>query len=183
MRKKILFLTFVLGIAGTIFYLKSNEVNAATQIQESKEVEETFDIKIEIEKTDDKKYELSTTIELKDGNYIISPYSEDDIYLHYSITIPKNNNLIVDEKLIEIPASIPEIDPILNIPVRFVKETTTYKQEIEVTTEKDFEVSGLIEFLVEPSCIPYDVEFLISHQSGIMEVKKTKTAISKEYKL
>jgi hypothetical protein len=44
-------------------------------------------------------------------------------------------------------------------------------------------VSGLIEFLLEPSCVPYDVEFVSSYRSGVMKVKKIKTSISKEYKL
>jgi hypothetical protein len=183
MKKTLLFFVLFIGIAGATIYLKPSKVNASTQTKTVKIIDDSFDMKVDIEQIAGNQYELAATIELENGSYVVSPYSEDDIYLHFSISIPDNDNLIADDKLLEIPASVPEIDPILNIPVRFIRGTTTYKQKIELTTENDFEVSGLIEFLVEPSCVPYDVEFTASYNSGVMTVKKTKTFISKEYKL
>ena len=183
MRKTLLLIVLFLGIAGTTIYFQSNKANASIPVKVVDKADNPFDIKLEIEKVSDNEYELAATIELEKGSYVISPYSEDDIYLHFEIAIPKNDYLTTGDKLTEIPVSIPEIDPILNIPVRFVRGTTTYKQKIKVNTSEDFEVSGLVEFLVEPSCIPYDVEFTAAFNSGILKVKKTKTYISKEYKL
>jgi len=65
--------------------------------------------------------------------------------------------------------------------VRFVRENTVYKQNIKLLSEEDFEVSGLIEFLLEPICKPYSVEFMLTYNAGTMRVEKIKTAV--DYKI
>ena len=74
-----------------------------------------------------------------------------------------------------------ELDTILKEPVRFIRENTTFKQTLRPTSNGDFEVSGLVEFLLEPSCIAYDVTLIISSCNGEMSVVKTNTEISSEY--
>jgi len=146
-------------------------------------VDDSFDIKLQIDGVGENLYNLATTIVLKNGSYVISPFSKDDIYGHFSISIAKSDALIVRETMLEMPNSIEEFDSIIEKPVKFVRVNTSYKQQVKVMTKEEFEVSGLIEFVLEPSCVPYDVEFIISQHSGKLQVKKTKTAISAEYKL
>jgi len=43
-------------------------------------------------------------------------------------------------------------------------------------------VSGLTWFVLEPQCVPLDIEYIISYQDGIMEIKEKKISISKDYK-
>ena len=74
-----------------------------------------------------------------------------------------------------------ELDTILKEPVRFIRENTTFKQTLKSTSNGDFEVPGLVEFLLEPSCIAYDVTLIISSHNGGMSVVKTNTEISSEY--
>lgn len=184
MNRILVFVFLLLSIGSLTAYQQSNK--DSTVIHNDKiekiNIDKDFELQLQMEKLDNGLYDLSATISLAKGSYIISPFSTDSIYLHFAMSIPPTYYLISDNKLSETPNSIPEIDPILNEPVRFVRGKTTYKQQIKVINENDFEVSGLIEFLVEPVCVPYDVEFTISKRSGIVTVKKTKTYISKEYK-
>lgn len=188
MNKILVFVFLLVSLGSLTAYQLSNNNNENLTIIDSKTlsittIDPSFDIQLQIDQIDEDDYNLSATVKLDKGSYIISPYSTDSFYLAFMLSIPENNYFTTNSMLLEFPTSIPEIDPILNKPVRFVRKTTTYKQKIKVSEKDDFEVTGLIEFLLEPSCVPYDVEFTISNRSGKMEVKKMKTFISKEYKL
>ncbi len=146
-------------------------------------VKESFDVNFQIDQLNKEEYNLSVTIELNDGAYIISPFSKDTTYGHFYFTLRDNKHLIFDNQLLETPNSVEEFDPILEAPVKFVRVNTTYQKKIKLAKQDDFKVTGLVEFLLEPICIPYDVEFVISYRDGKMEVKKMKTVISSEYKM
>jgi hypothetical protein len=73
-----------------------------------------------------------------------------------------------------------ELDTILKETVRLNRENTTFKQTLRATSNADFEVSGLVDFLLEPSCIAYDVTLIISPCNEEMSVVKTNTEISSE---
>ena len=143
---KFLALSFLLlNIGGTNDYQQST-----TQNDESERSKESFDIKLQVDKITKDQYNLDVTIELENGSYVISPYSKDDIYGHFGISIPNNSNLSPDKTLLEIPSSVEEHDPILDQPVKFVRGNTIYKQRLKITNQNDFEVKGLIEFVLEP---------------------------------
>ena len=141
-----------------------------------------FDISLQVENLGNNQYNLVVDLILEKGKYVVSPFSKDETYGHFIVSIEQTNKLIADNTLSETPTSVEEHDPILNMPVRFVRKNTTYKRKFNVRETSNFEVSGLIEFVLEPDCIPYDVSFVISKQSGTVKVKETNTIISKEYK-
>lgn len=182
MNRIFLFLFLLFSISASTANCQSNMTNATVKNDQFKITEYNFDIKLQIDKEDKDQYILAATIDLCKDCFVVSPFSEDETYGHFDISIAKTSNLIADDLLLEIPSSMEEFDPILNRQVKFVRINTTYQQKIKVLTEDDFEISGLIWFVLEPSCVPYDVEFTLSYRSGIMEIKKTKTSISKSYK-
>jgi len=144
-------------------------------IEGQKLVDELFDIDFQIEKLENNQYNLVVTIELNSGSYIISPYSEDSTYGQFNISIADSGALILGDTLLETPNSIEEYDSVLERTVKIVRQTTTYKQKISVDEQDDFEIPGLIWFVLEPICIPYEVGFVISYSSGEMQIKKTRT--------
>jgi hypothetical protein len=182
MKKTLMFLVLVISIISISAYKYADTPNKSEN-NSSETMLKPFDIQLDMEKLDGNEYELAVAIKLNKGDYIVSPFSTDGVYGTFSLVIPKTSYLKVDKRLSENPESLPEIDPIINKPVRFVRVNTTYKQKMKVTNEEDFEVSGLIELLLEPSCVPYDMEFKLSYKSGELIAKKTKIFISKEYKL
>lgn len=145
--------------------------------------EPTFDVLFQVNELENNEYNLMATIILDKGSYIISPFSTDSTYGHFYFNVEKSDYLVTDNQLIETPNSVEEFDPIIEAPVRFVRVNTAYRQKLKLTKEEDFEVTGLVEFLLEPICVPYDVEFKISYKNGTMKVEKTKTVISSEYKM
>jgi len=160
---------------------KTKQVKEAVNTQVVIVENASFNIEFQIEEKETGVYSLATILELDSGSYVISPFSEDDFYGPFQISIIDSTHLFVDESLIEIPQSVEENDPYINVPVRFVRENTVYKQNIKLLSEEDFEVSGLIEFLLEPICKPYSVEFMLTYNAGTMRVEKIKTAV--DYKI
>lgn len=145
------------------------------QVEEVALIDSSFDILFQTEKIGQGRFRLATTIELSDSSYVISPYSQDNVYGHINISLRDHRNLIVGESLQEIPNSVEEYDPILEEPVRFVRENTTYQQALQIVKDEDFDISGSVWFVLEPSCVPYEVEFIISYHAGEMTIEKTNT--------
>jgi len=142
-----------------------------------------FDVKLEMEEINEEEYFITTTIVLlKKGSYIVSPFSKDSTYMHFALLIEDQEHFTINDDLLEIPSSVEEFDPILDMQVRFVRVPTVYKQKIKITNQADFEMSGLVEFLVEPACVPYHVEFSISQIDGKIIIEKTKTSFHPSYK-
>jgi len=140
-----------------------------------------FDISLQIEEVENDNYFLSAALTLDSGAYVISPFSQDTSYGHFDMSIEDSDNLIPDGGLIESPRSVAEYDPILEMPVNFVRKNTVYKQKLSLDTDDDFEVSGMVFLLIEPKCAPYEVKFKIAYHEGEMRVQKTSTSTTKEY--
>lgn len=183
MQNTLTFFFLVLMCSCTTTVTQSKQIKTISNDAKDKITDNHFEINFQMDKADDDWYSLSTTIELEKGDFVISPFSKDSVYGHFEISFADSSNIIFDDLLLEIPKSIEEYDPIIEASVNFVRQNTTYKKKLKATGKDDFEVFGMIEFVHEPRCIPYDVEFKITYNAGKMEVMKTKTIISKEYKL
>lgn len=145
-------------------------------------LQESFDLKLDIKKVNDKEYTLINTIELENDSYVISPFSKDEVYGHFTVSLVENKHLDLEDSIIEFPESVEEYDSIIEEKVRFVREKTIYNQNIKLIETGDFEVRALTWFLIEPQCVPIDVEYVISYKEGKMEIKEKKISISKDYK-
>lgn len=128
-------------------------------------------------------YFLEVELEMDTGNYVVSSSSTDNIYGHFEIGIADSPHLRAEAPLEEIPRSVEEFDPIIQQPVKFIRQNTLFKQLLAVSGQEDFTLNGLIEFVLEPSCVPYEVAFSLTRRDGKLTLTKTKTAISQAYKL
>lgn len=180
MSKILLILTMMTG--GLATYQFSNKTTVSDEIATFSEVNKPFEIKFNLEKLSEKEYYLVATLALEEENFTVSPFSADSFYLPLTIHLDRTEQLKPSDNILEIPNSIPEVDPIINKVVRFVRDNTTYKQSLEVLSESDFKTTGFVELLVEPSCVPYYVEFDIIYQNGDLAVEKTETKIAPYYK-
>ena len=145
-------------------------------------MEASIAIDLSIEKIDDSSYNLITIIELGEESYIYSPFSNDEFYLPLTFNLNDNKNFVLEDKLQEEPLSKPEIDPYLNTPIQYVRCNTTYNQKIKIVNSNDFSYKGLIEYLLEPSCVPYDLEYEIKQVDGELFVEEIGVKVSEEYK-
>ncbi len=177
--KHINYSLFILSLLTLLSCGQANEEKevAVEAIDNSSKIEEEtdFNVSFEIKKIDDKHFNLVTSIELDKGCHVISPYSPDTILLPVNLIITENETFTLDSTLIEYPISTTEYDSLLETNVNYVRENTSYTQRINLNTQQDFEVNGQVELLIEPRCIPYQIDFTISNASGELTVSKTKT--------
>ncbi|RMG80270.1 MAG: hypothetical protein D6714_14995 [Bacteroidetes bacterium] len=128
---------------------------------------------------------LVADIWIEEGSWVVSPFSEDGIYGNFSLTIADTKVIFAEGPPSEIPESVPEFDGIVNSPVRFVRGKATYKQKLQVATSDDFEVPGAVWFVLEPSCVPYQIDFTVAQRAGqimILDIKAPVDARTKRPK-
>ncbi|TYA59001.1 hypothetical protein [Formosa maritima] len=131
-----------------------------------------LDLKIEDTETDSQKLVLFIT--LKGDAHFVSPNAKKDFKGKFNMSLDENSYIETLGKLIEIPLSVEEIiDPhhYVNGVVNWVRENTTYKLPLKVLTDKDFEVTGLIRFTIEPRCSLEEIPFIISQKSEELSVR------------
>ncbi|MFT4779972.1 MAG: hypothetical protein ACJAU0_000139 [Flavobacteriales bacterium] len=143
---------------------------------------QAFDIELDLLQESQSSYTLVVALSMDSGSYVISSFSEDEFYLPFDVTMKSSSNLKFGNELRENPPSIEEYDAIIEKNVRFVRENTTFSQEMKVLSTNDFQVEGEIQFMIEPQCIPYAVDFLIIQEEGLLKVSEIKTQIHSSYK-
>ncbi len=168
-----LFLLFI-SVGYTIDNYPSNISNEIAINDESKITNEPYDIKLQIDKTGNNEYRLVVTMELNSGSFFVSPYSSDRFSGRFNISIEDNGKLELDSKFIETPRSVEEYDPhpFVNGLVNWVSVNTTYKHQLHVMSQNDFEVIGLVSFTIEPRCTFEKVPFIITYKSGELKIKQ-----------
>ncbi|CAL2091804.1 hypothetical protein [Tenacibaculum sp. 190524A05c] len=127
-----------------------------------------YSVLFSLEKNSSDTYTIVTDVFLSQGAHFISPSSKEDFKGKFRIIIPENDNITVDKNLIETPKSHEEFDPHPFVAgfVNWVRVNTTYKQKMTLKTNKDFTVSGTVEFVVEPNCTLEKVPFTIKQEKG-----------------
>ncbi len=183
MNSKSFCLFFLFVVFSCTPQLEQADPSTSVSIAQEKSNELPFGLSLDIEKNV-ADYSLVVDLKLKPGDYVISPFSKDGFYGQVDISLSESDQLSKGKSLLEIPKSTAEFDPIISQAVNFVRQSTIYKQELKLISSEDFEVPGKIWFLLEPICIPYQVDFLITHQSGVLTIKQTKAGIDRvSYKL
>lgn len=119
----------------------------------------------------DTQHDLVIDMHLKDGGHFVSPNATGNFSGKFTMVIDDTEAFQIDGKLIETPLTVEEIDlhPFVNGPVNWVRENTTYTQQIKLLTENSFEVHGYIQFTIEPACTLEKIPFIIKHQDGVLK--------------
>lgn len=151
-----------------------NAAKEAMQAKADKVIFDPYQLNIDIEKAEENSYTMVTAIELAEGAHIASPFSNNNWKGLFNISIDDSNNLRIDSTLIETPRSTEEIDSFSGGPVNWIRENTIYQQKLSVLTDSDFEVSGLIQFTIEPRCTLEKTPFTLSYHAGELKIRKIK---------
>ena len=129
-----------------------------------------------VEKTEENKYNLVTTIQLFGGSFYVSPHSTRDFKGRFTIDIADNDHIIVGNNFVETPRSREEIDlhRFINGPVNWVNKDTRYDYPLTVLSQEDFDVHGKIIFTIEPKCTLEEIPFVIKFRSGVLSMEEWK---------
>lgn len=127
---------------------------------------EDFEVHVELQNIHRDTLILSTSLEFVEGSWVYSPLSADHFYGHLRFGLDPNAFFSSDStSLMEIPPSLAEIDPWIHKWVRVIREPTTFTQKLIRTESQGLDVgsslSGMVEFVLEPQCLPYEVIFSI----------------------
>ncbi len=114
-------------------------------------------------------YVLSVQMNLKNGSYFASPNEIQNFTGKFTIILAKSEKLSTIGTIIETPLSKGELNNHGSL-VNWVRENTNYKQTLKVLSNDDFEVSGYIQFTIEPRCTLEKIPFILSNTNGKLSI-------------
>lgn len=139
-----------------------------------KSTDDPYEIDFKVDKVNAKEYSLIVSIDLDNGAYFISPHSKGNYKGIFVISVEDNNKIILTDTIIETPQSVEKKDPWSGEPAYVVDVNTIYKQNFTLTSDQNFEVTGRVQFTIEPKCTYEQIGFVISYHSGKVSVKHSK---------
>jgi len=123
---------------------------------------------IRIDKQSEKEHLLSIQMNVKKNSYFVSPTDPGSFTGKFTIVLTEPQHLQTNGAIIEIPLS--KVDANEGF-VKWVRQNTHYKQSLKVLTNENFEVSGHIQFTIEPRCTLEKIPFILSYVDGKLSVK------------
>lgn len=136
-----------------------------------------FEINFEIHQQNDEMAALTFELVPDPEYYLVSPHSE-GFHQRLIFSIENNDQLLLDGDLIEAPKTEREYDKLTDKEGSFVREPTTYKQNLIVNTQNDFEVDGLIWLEILPNGQAYEIHFVLSYRSRKLSIKHVRISTS-----
>ncbi|RBA28193.1 hypothetical protein DPN68_08550 [Flavobacterium tibetense] len=180
----------ILGLLQILFSFNSEnvppqEVGIATTTENTKNTEVTFfndDLVfkdelytaiLRVDKQQNETYQMDIQMHLKKGAYFVSPNAKGNFSGRFTLVLTENDKLQRSGAIIETPLSVEEFDnhPFVNSPINTIRVTTNYKQSFAVLSKKDFEVTGYLQFTIEPRCTLEKVPFVLSYTNGKLSVR------------
>ena len=136
--------------------------------------DELYTLEVKIEKFAETEHQLVISMDLKKDSYYISPNAKRDFKGKFRLEIKGDGKLETLGNIEEIPLSVEEYDshPFTNGLVNWVREDTTYRQNLTITSTEDFVVGAGIIFTIEPRCSLEKKYFLISYKNGVLSVEE-----------
>lgn len=125
---------------------------------------------IRVDKQTDDAYVLSVQMILKKDSYFVSPNARGYFSGKFTLAVTGSGKLTTQGAIHETPSSEEENDKREGL-VHFVRRNTHYTQTIKVLTDENFEVSGHLQFTIEPRCTLEKIPFILTYANGKLSVK------------
>jgi hypothetical protein len=110
-----------------------------------------------------------------EGAYYVSPASNNTFTGLLKVELDSNNFIHMGDTYVESPNSIGAYDSYARENVNKVYERTSYTYGTCLKREKDFEVGGMMSFVIEPECSRYEVRFILKNKDRKLSIIKTTT--------
>jgi len=138
-----------------------------------------FDLDLSLEQASNSFFTLTATLGLDSGDYVVSPYTSQDLLGVYDMSLLDSTDVQFVGGLTEFPTPSALRFHYEDQPVLSYTGKTRISRSVEILSNADFESYGKIFFVHEPSCYPYEVSFVISRKLGMLSVTKIGTEIPK----
>ncbi|WP_075344256.1 hypothetical protein [Tenacibaculum agarivorans] len=152
-----------------------NTVNFNTTfLHEYPKNKDPYTLGIRIQQVGKNTYALEIDMQLQQGAFFVSPNSKRDFKGKFSVKLSENDKINATNTLQEIPLSKEEFDahPYVNGYVNWVKQNTTYRQQIKINPKEDFKIPGVIRFVIEPRCTLEEIGFILIYENGELKVRR-----------
>jgi hypothetical protein len=132
-----------------------------------------YELMLNMTQLEDEVYDLEVSMLLNNDAKFISPNAKRGFKGKFSITIDESEEIELFPELIETPLSAEEYDshPFVDGFVNWVREDSKYNQKLKRTSEENFQVKGLIQFVIEPRCTFEKIPIIIKYEEGDMRVE------------
>jgi hypothetical protein len=150
---------------------QNSELCRSFLIDSSEPYNHEYDLKVSVEDAGNGQYRLVSVIDFHNGAYTASPLSNNDFTGLFKIVSKENDKFTMADSYEEIPRSVEETDQFGNF-VNWVKELTTYKRVLQINSQEDFKVSGMVSFTIEPTCTFEEIPFDVFYENGELRVQQ-----------
>jgi len=137
---------------------------------------EPYELKLNTHKLSNDAYDLEIQMLLYNNAYYASPNAKGDIKGKFTFHVDTTDSFILKNKLIETPLSNEEYHSSTNDKglTNWISVNTLFKQKIQITTTKDFEVKGFIQFTIEPRCTLEKTPVIVKYKNGALKFEIDK---------
>lgn len=139
------------------------------RIDKTKSIYNPYQLQVNMDENDKNSFTINVLLKMDDGCYISSHFAS-GMKGRFQVIMDENSFLTMDKVIIEEPKYKMELFKWSEDSVKIVRQNTTYRQDVKLLSQEDFEVKGTIQFVIEPKCTMERNTFVISRRNGKMKV-------------
>ena len=106
-------------------------------------------------------------------DWVVSTHSTDSMFGKVDVRLLDLPLLMPAGELTERPESTWEVEHFSQLDIRVLRQDTEMRLPVRVTSGLDFEAKGQVFFVLEPLCMPFEVDFTVGRRAGVWAVEST----------
>ncbi len=116
-------------------------------------------------------YKLVAHLSFNAGSYVISPADTLSILSPFQLDFGDGAPIELTRAMTEFPGYQNLYEPALASDMRILRSPTLFTQPFKVNASGDFVASGQAFFVLEPSCVPYALDFTLTQRDGLLALE------------
>lgn len=106
-------------------------------------------------------------------DWVVSTHSTDSMFGKVDVRFLDLPLLMPAGELTERPESTWEVEHFSQLVIRVLRQDTEMRLPVRATSDRDFEAMGQVFFVLEPLCVPFEVDFTVDRRAGVWAVECT----------
>ena len=106
-------------------------------------------------------------------DWVVSTHSTDSMFGKVDVRFLDFPLLMPAGVLTERPESTWEVEHFSQLDIRVLRQDTEMRLPVRSTSDRDFEARGQVFFVLEPLCMPFEVDFMVGRRAGAWVVERT----------
>jgi hypothetical protein len=106
-------------------------------------------------------------------DWVVSTHSTDSMFGKVDVRFLDLPLLMPAGVLTERPEPTWEVEHFSQLDIRVLRQDTEMRLPVRSTSDRDFEARGQVFFVLEPLCMPFEVDFMVGRRAGAWVVERT----------